>query len=186
MLKKIPFKDSKQIFARFALSDEANTCVDPNYAPETNLEILYKEQFLNDLVNFFAYSFPPREGICWAIAVHQKMYDEQFPAGEVLKISQSWVQNPDEAIRRKLMLLSENIDSGDPMHWLCNAVAWNGSGSIGPLDGPIVLPPENLYSAALMGSVALLLSDEKNALEDLLNNVFEIGMDVANGAWPFD
>lgn len=187
MLRKIPFDTSAPVLARFALSEEGAALVDPELSPEEALAALYAAGLFVDLVHYFAYAMPPREGVCWALAVQDDVTDPAYRTPESVELrakAARWVRDPQEAIRVMLMQAAENRAANDPLGWLCNAVAWNGSGSMGPVDGPVVLPPQHLHAGALVGAVGLLAGDTADSMTKALKAVHARGMDVARGGWP--
>ncbi len=185
MLRKIPFDTSGPILERFALSEEAAGAASAELEPEAALGALYKGEHTVDMANFFAHGMPPREGVCWAVAVLREMRPEMSAADkEILALAEKWIKDPQEAVRIRLMEEAESRDSGDPIFWLCNAVAWNGSGSMAPKDGPVVLPPIGLYASALLGAVGLLGGTTEESLKALHESAYRWGMNVAQGGWP--
>lgn len=185
MLRKIPFDTSAELLAKFAVSDEAAAVTSPEDPPAVTLEKLKKAGAFVDVVNFFAFGMPPREGVCWAIAVYRTMRPELDAAEQsALALAERWVKDPQEGVRVELMTMAETINNETPLHWLCNAVAWNGSGSMGPPDGPVVLPPKGLHASALLGAVSLLMDGSEEGVEALLDVAYRRGMEVAQGGWP--
>lgn len=182
MLRKLPFDTSAEVLKRFALTGEAAELVSPEAPPETTLTILYQNEKMVDMVSFFAHGMPPREGVCWAVSIHRDLNKSADTA--VLSLVEKWVRDPQEGTRIKLMQEAERRDSSDPVSWLCNAVAWNGSGSMGPVDGPVVLPPAGLHASALLGAVALLAGDNEEGFQAVLKSAYHRGLEVAKGDWP--
>lgn len=185
MLLKIPFETCEPLFIRFALSDESRAEVQDTDTPADAIAKLNGGAHTIDLLNFFAFSLPPREGICWAVACYRALrISPTEPEQQVLDLAERWVKDPQESVRIRLMEIAETLPSETALHWLCNAVAWNGSGSMGPVDGPVVMPHQGLHASALLGAVALLVDPEKGDFETLRTTAHEIGNHVAGGAWP--
>lgn len=185
MLRKIPFETSAPILQRFALTDEARAVAPPELDPEAALAALDKGKHMVDLINYFAHGMPPREGICWAVIVIRDIRaDIAGHDAEVLAICEKWVKDPQESLRNRLMDEAETRLSDDPIGWLCNAVVWNGSGSMGPKEGPVVLPPVGLHASALLGAVALLAGKTEESLIAVRQSAYRWGMEVAKGGWP--
>lgn len=185
MLRKIPFETSSGILEKFTLSKEASEVILPNDAPEVTLDKLRDNGLFVDLVNFLAFGLPPREGICWSIVVYRtmrpKLGEEEK---DTLALAESWVKTPQEVVRLQLMQLAEGLDSETALYWLCTAVAWNGSGSIGLVDGPVVLPPKGLHASALLGAVSLLMDGTEANYAKLQYVAHQTGLEVARGDWP--
>lgn len=185
MLRKLPFDTSVEILKRFALTEDGAAVVTPTDSPEVTLATLFQSGHMPDMVSFFAHGMPPREGVCWAIAVHHDLNRSRIPHDHnTLAMAEKWVRDPQEGTRVKLMLEGERRDSSDPLSWLCNAVAWNGSGSMGPVDGPVVLPPAGLHASALLGAIALLAGDTEDSYQAVLESAYRRGLEVAKGGWP--
>ncbi|MEM1074129.1 MAG: hypothetical protein AAF665_06770 [Pseudomonadota bacterium] len=185
MLRKIPFDNSAELLERFAVSEEAAGRVSTDDSPEVTLGKLKDSGAFVDVLNFFAFGLPPREGVCWSIAVYRTMRPELDETETIaLELAEKWVKGLQEGFRVRLMGLAEEIDNETALHWLCSAVAWNGSGSIGPPDGPVVLPPKGLHASALLGAVSLLMDGTEAGFERLQDVNFRIGLEVAQGGWP--
>ena len=185
----MPFETSAPILERFAPTEEAQEVISAEMTPAETVAALLKEELLSDLANFFAHGMPPREGVCWAVAVHRdvaKALGRKIvpDVAAILALAENWVRDPQEGRRVQLMQAGETRNSSDPVSWLCNAVAWNGSGSMGPVDGPVVLPPKGLHASALLGAVALLVGDTKDGFQVVLNSAYQRGLEVAEGGWP--
>lgn len=188
-MRKLPFESCAPILARFALTEDATEVVASDQTPAETLEVLYKQQLLSDMVNVFAHGMPPREGVCWAVAVHRDVArglgrSVASDVAAILDLAENWVRDPQEGRRVQLMQAGEQRNSSDPVSWLCNAVAWNGSGSMGPVDGPVVLPPKGLHASALLGAIALLVGDTEAGFQAVLNAAYQRGLEVAEGGWP--
>ena len=121
MLRKIPFETSTEILNRFDLSEESAALVTPDMAPSTVIEALDKAGALPDLVNFIGHALPPREGICWALAVTSDLNPNL--RGGVTDLVGAWVREPQEGTRQKLMKHMDAMKSDTPLYWLSAAVA---------------------------------------------------------------
>lgn len=187
MLRKIPFDTSAPILERFTPGEKAAAALSPDAEVAASLSTLAAGGHMVELVNFLAHGLPPREGVCWAIAV-QRDLNPLMPQADaaVLGMAADWVRDPQESTRIALMEEGERRDSSDPVSWLCNAVAWNGSGSIGPRDGPVVLPQPGLHASALLGAVAMMAGDTEQSLAALVKSAHRLGLEVAEGGWPLD
>ncbi|SCZ61356.1 hypothetical protein SAMN04488118_104231 [Epibacterium ulvae] len=185
MLRKLPFDTNVEVLKRFTLTEEGAAVVTPEGSPEAAIAALFQNGQMPDMVNFFAHGMPPREGVCWAIAVHHDLQKNITHHDlSTLAMAEKWVRDPQEGTRIKLMHEGEQRDSSDPLSWLCNAVAWNGSGSMGPVDGPVVLPPAGLHASALLGAIALLAGETEESYQAVLESAYRRGLEVAKGGWP--
>ena len=185
MLRKIPYDTCTPILARFRLSEDTAAVISENMGPGDALKALHKGKHFVDLVLFLGHAMPPREGVCWALSVVKDLCPNMREAdGVICAQVADWVRDPQESRRIAIMEEGEKRENEDPIGWLCNAVAWNGSGSIGPIDGPAVLPPEGLYVTGLLGAISLLAGDKEETLAMALEVAFQHGMTVAQGGWP--
>jgi hypothetical protein len=185
MLRKIPYDTCVPVLARFRLSEEAAEAVVEDAAPDVALKALHKGKHFVDLIHFFGHAMPPREGVCWALSVVKDLRPDMDEAdAAVCAQVAEWVRDPQEARRITLMQEGEKRENEDPIGWLCNAVAWNGSGSIGPIDGPTVLPPAGLHVSGLLGAISLLAGDTEDTFAAAVEVTFQQGMAVAQGGWP--
>ncbi|WP_310621205.1 DUF6931 family protein [Flexibacterium corallicola] len=185
MLKKIPFTGTKEILARFALSAEAKPLLQPRFSPLEAMERLIEASLLTDYVNFVAHALPPREGICWALAIqHDYFLKDTQEAPQIREAVRSWVHSPSEDKRRQILAKAEEVGTSVPTGWLCYAVGWNGSGSIADPKGPVVLPPPYLHAKALLGAVALIPINSEGEIQSLLKTAHKATLQVANGDWP--
>lgn len=185
MLRKIPFDTSGSVLERFALSEEAGEVILADMSPELALQTLHEKALFVDLVQYFAHGMPPREGVCWALAVQRDLLREvPEPERAVRDQVAQWIRDPQEGTRVSLMRAAGGRGHEDPLGWLCNAVVWNGSGSIGPIDGPVVLPPAGLQASGLLGAISLLAGDTEESLVAVRQATYARGMEVARGGWP--
>ena len=185
MLRKIPFDTSLPVLERFVLSEEAGEVIFADMSPELALQTLHEKAFFVDLVHYFAHGMPPREGVCWALAVQGDLLRAPSEPDQALRaLVTQWVRDPQEGTRVALMQAAEDRGHEDPLGWLCNAVAWNGSGSIGPIKGPVVLPPSGLHASGLLGAISLLAGETEDSLAAAGRATFDRGMEVARGGWP--
>ena len=185
MLRKLPFETSEPILERFDLSEEGALIVVPEMPPETAIEVLFKADLMVDMLKYFAHGMPPREGACWAVAtMRDRLGALDTKDQDVLTLAEKWVKDPQEGLRIQLMDEGETRDNEDPFRWLCCAIAWNGSGSIGPKGGPSVLAATGLHASALIGAVSLLVGTSEDALAEVHKSAFRYGLEVAQGGWP--
>lgn len=185
MLRKLPFETSEPILERFELSEEGAQIVEAETPPEVALRALFEGNHMVDMMNYFAHGMPPREGVCWAVAT---MRDRLGALGEkddeILTLAEKWVKDPQESVRIRLMDEGETLENEDPFRWLCCAIAWNGSGSIGPKNGPVVLPATGLHASALLGAVSLLVGKSQDGMAAVHSSAYRYGLEVAQGGWP--
>ena len=185
MLRKIPFDTSAPILERFKISEEGGAVATAELEPEAALAALHAGDHMVDMANYLANGMPPREGVCWAVAVLRDICtDMSVQDQDVLAMCEKWIKDPQEGLRIRLMEEAETRESNDPVFWLCNAVAWNGSGSMAPKDGPVVLPPIGLHASALLGAVGLIAGTTEESLKALHDSVYARGLEVAQGGWP--
>lgn len=183
-MKKIPYADCTIILQRFEPSEEAGALLVQPAPPERAMEILNKSELVLDLINFLAHSLPPREAICWALSMLAEYPTRSINAESARQTARDWVNEPNEQLRRHCGELAGALGTDGPDGWLCNAVFWNGSGSIVTADLPVVLPQPFLYAKAVFGAVGLMvpLDDAERAV--FTDHVYRTGLTVAQGGWP--
>jgi hypothetical protein len=183
-MKKIPYADCTTILQRFELSEEATALLDPLATPQSALKILHQSKLVLDLINFFAHSLPPREAICWALSMLSGYPAKSHDAEMARQTACEWVNEPNEQLRRRCGALAIALGTDGPDGWLCNAVFWNGSGSIIAADLPVVLPQPFLHAKAVFGTVGLMIpiNDEERTV--FTDSVYRTGLAVAQGGWP--
>lgn len=183
-MKKIPFETCADILSRFELSEAGAAVALPEMTPADAVSALSTPETIFDLINFFAHALPPREGLCWALTLLADAPKTSPDAVSARNTVRVWIDEPTERTRRRCGDLADAIGTEDPFGWLCNAVFWNGSGSIVTPDLPVVLPQPYLHAKALLGAVGLLapLDDDERAA--FVQRVREAGLAVAGGAWP--
>lgn len=185
MLKKIPYKTSAALLARSMVSDEGLAAVDPEMPPEAVLDALATAETAVDYLRFFAHAVPPREGICWAMAVIAALRPSTGTQdGEVLERVADWLRDPSETRRRTCMALGDALGYDAPHGWLCLAVGWSGAGSIVAPDLPEVMPPDGLHAKAVFGATALSLPESVDARGAAMRVIDALARQVAAGAWP--
>jgi hypothetical protein len=183
-MKKIPYADCAAILARFELSEEAVELLDPAAPPEAALEILHQAGLVLDVINFFAHALPPREGICWALSMLTGRVAASSDAVSARREARNWVNEPNEQLRRRCGALGDALGTGGPDGWLCNAVFWNGSGSIVTPDLPVVLPQPFLHAKAVFGTIGLMVPTDDDQRAEFTDHVYRTGLAVAQGGWP--
>ncbi|WCN08116.1 hypothetical protein GV055_03875 [Marinomonas mediterranea] len=183
MMKKVPFQAVAPILKHFELSDDVVETVDPALSPEQLVTHLLKLEANIDLANFWAHALPMRESIWWACIGVSKRTDVLKPLEkQVLDASLAWVKSPTEPLRRQIEVLIEKLPNESASKWLGMAVFWSGSGSIAPIDNPIVMPAEFLYAKAVGGAVNTAAAlPEWDGYKMFYKDVFRSAMDLANG-----
>lgn len=185
MLKKIPHETSAALLASSMLSDEGLATLDPEMPPEAVLDALATAETAVDYLRFFAHAVPPREGICWALAVIAALRPATgIQEAEVLERVADWLRDPSETRRRHCMALGEALGYEAPPGWLCLAVGWSGAGSIVAPDLPEVMPPVGLHAKAVFGATALSLPNSVHARGEAMRVIDDLARQVAAGAWP--
>ena len=195
MLQKLPYNQSSPVFERFDLSDEYAEAVKTSgldigtLAPKEALSALIRAELYLDALNFLSHGLPVRESIWWA-AVCQRQSAITWSASEttLIQLSQSWVKNPEESLRRDIDKRAEGLGFERPASWLGKAVFYSGAGSIGEEGGPMVAPQPFLHAKMIFGAVALIPVIEASEDDELEGNlyatIFDAAHAVASGEWP--
>lgn len=183
MYRKIPYADCQQIFSRFELSDEAQEVVSDAMTPAEAIETLKKEKLYIDLTLFLCHSLPVRE-VLWWVCLSLELRDDVWTAEQkkAIQNARQWIREPDEAKRRLAENQTEKLKRDNAPGWLAQAIFWNGSGSISDVGGPVVMPPEFLYSQAAAGAINLAAAiPEWKGTEKYYQQVFAMALNIADG-----
>ena len=185
MFKKIPHSTSGEILTRAGFAAQADDGLDPAMTPAAVLDALATPETIVDYIRFFAHAVPPREGICWSLAVIVTLCPAQT-ADEIHALDQvtAWLRDPSETRRRDCMAMADKLGNEGPVGWLCLAVGWCGSGSIVAGDLPEVLPPMWLHAKAVFGATALCLPDRAEDRAAPTQSIDALARRVADGFWP--
>ena len=195
MLQKLPYPQSSTVLERFDLSEEYAKAAEKSgldlssMAPQEALSALVQAELYLDTINVLAHGWPVRESIWWA-AVGQRQSAINWTVAEttLIELTQLWVKNPEESLRRDIDRRAEDIGFDSPAGWLGKAVFLSGTGSIGEDGGPVVTPQPFLHSKMIFGAVALIPVIASREDDDLEGNLYaailEIALAVASGEWP--
>ncbi|MGF1734175.1 DUF6931 family protein [Photobacterium satsumensis] len=190
-MKKIPYISSGPILAGIELSEDAEGAVQREGSPTEVIEQLTKAGCYIDLAHFFAHALPMREAIWWCVQ-SIRLRQTEWNAAEAMLVDdcERWVREPNEAIRRNIEKQIVTLKNDRAPKWLGQAVFWSGTGSIAPVDNPIVMPVDYLYAKAVAGAVntAAVIPEWKSGNKTVRNGhqkyyqrAFEIALDIANG-----
>lgn len=183
-MKKIPYAKCDAVLGRFSSSEEAAALLDSSAPPERALEALHQAGLVLDVINFFAHALPPREGICWALSMMSGFPATSPDGSSARQTARNWVNEPSEKYRRRCGELADALGTDGPDGWLCNAVFWNGSGSIVAQGMPVVLPQPFLHAKAVFGAIGLMIPTDPKPRADFAYRVYRTGLVVAEGGWP--
>lgn len=114
-----------------------------------------REQFL-DALRVVAYALTKRSAVDWALrCVRLAAGDDLSPQDrEALEAAQAWVDQPEEAQRRRCEAAAAAAEHQTPAAWVATAAFWSG-GSLAPPNVPVVPPGEHLTAHAACGAVML-------------------------------
>lgn len=132
------------------------------------LRSLAEQESWNAAVSFCAYLLPRRDAVWWGCQSLRRI-QSQFTPAEIaaLDAAESWVQQPEEELRRAALDVGLATDNRLPAAWMALAAGWSG-GSITPADYGMV--PAEPYQTAralragLLMAMARLISDDAPAI----------------------
>jgi hypothetical protein len=181
--KKIPFQDCKTLFGHFELSEDAMALVNEGNAPKDVIDVLYGKALFLDLTHFYCHALPMREVLWWTVNALEIREDVWTPLElQLLQDCKRWVKEPQEGQRRVIEQKLKRIKNTSAIFWLSQAVVWNGSGSLAPIDAPVVFPKAFLYSKAAAGAInTAAVVPEWKSYTSYYKSVFAMALDLANG-----
>ncbi|UJF17197.1 hypothetical protein L0B53_04580 [Vibrio sp. SS-MA-C1-2] len=182
-MKKMPYKNSVSICSRFEFSEDAAMVVDVESLPEAVMKKLFESQQYIDLMHFIAHALPMRESI-WFAAKALKLRENDWSQQEVNTLNQvmQWIMEPNETLRRQIESQILVYAETSAAKWLGQAVVWSGTGSIAPIDSPMVMPADFLYAKAVAGAVnTAAVLPEWQGREKYYTSTFDIALDISKG-----
>jgi len=182
-LVKIQAANTAELLGHFDISDDAESCVQPDASPEHNLNTLMEAGLYHDAVTLLAHGLPKREAVWWAcLAARAAITPETDEANmAALVAAESWVKKPTEEKRLKCRELGKKSKYNTATSWAATAACWSTGNMVE--DGDVeVSTPEYLYAHAVAGSVSLAATSlEPEKLEETYKYFLSQGIDLAKG-----
>lgn len=147
------------------------------------LEKLEQAGFLLEASRLVAHALPKREAVWWACmcAAHTAPPDLPEDDRKAREMSENWVRQQSDAVRRAAMKQAEATGFGTPEAWTAVAAFWSGD-SMSPEGQPAVPPAAHLPGMAVAGSVALAsVRGEPTRQQARLKRFLESGRNIAAG-----
>jgi hypothetical protein len=120
------------------------------------IQALAHAGFAIEATRVFAHALPKREAVWWACmcATHTSPADIAERDRKARELSEAWVRQQSDEIRRAAMEEAKRAGFQSPEAWAAVAAFWSGD-SLTPLSTPPVAPPAHLTGVAVAGAVAL-------------------------------
>ena len=143
-LARIPAATSAEVCQHFRLGREATALQRDDLTPGQFLDLLTARGLFKDATRFLAHALPKREAVWWAVLCVWEVVGpsppEPIEAG--LRAAEAWVKDASETNRRAARAAAKVAGLSSPAGLTASA-AFQSGGSLGPPDGPVILPSEN-------------------------------------------
>jgi hypothetical protein len=145
-----------EVCQHVALGEEARALLQEEFTLQAFLDLLMVHELFPDAVRLLAYALPKRDAVRWACLCIRHVAAADTPPADLaaLEAAERWVIEPHEANRRAAMQAAEGLAFQTAASWAAVAAFWS-SGSMAPLDAPLVTPDEYLTAQAVSGVVML-------------------------------
>lgn len=183
-LARIPAATSAEVCQHFRLGREAAALQRDDQTPGQFLDLLTTRGLFKDATRFLAHALPKREAVWWAVLCVREVVGpappEPIEAG--LRAAEAWVKDASETNRRAARAAAKVAGLSSPAGLTASA-AFQSGGSLGPPDGPVILPSENATARAVANAVTLAaLQDPPEKASERLQSFLTRGVEVATGA----
>jgi hypothetical protein len=181
---RVPAATAAEVCRRFQLGREATTLLRDDLAPDQFLDLLVERRLFKDATNFLAFALPNREAVWWAILCAREVVSPAppEPVAAALRAAEAWVQDPSEEHRRATRAAAKAAGSSSPAGQAASS-AFQSGGSVGPPDGPEILPRECATAHAVVFAVTFASSqDPRDQAPERFQSFLARGVEVATGA----
>jgi hypothetical protein len=181
---RVPTATAAEVCQRFRLGRLAAALLRDDLSPGQFLDLLVERRLFKDATLFLAYALPSREAVWWAVLCVREVAGPASPepAAAALQAAEAWVQDPSEENRRAARAASKVAGTSTSAGAAAAAVFQSG-GSVGPPDGPEVLPGEYATARAVAWAVTFAASQDSPAKAQERFPIFcARGIEVATGA----
>jgi hypothetical protein len=152
--------------------------------PGQFLDLLVERRLFEDAIRFLAHALPNREAVWWAVLCIREVTGPAPPEPVVaaLRAAEAWVQDPADEVRRAARGAAKAAGPSSPAAMAATA-AFQSGGSLGPPDGPEILPSEFATPRGVANAITIasLQAPAEKAPERFLSFVVR-GVEVATGA----
>jgi hypothetical protein len=182
---RVPAATAAEVCQRFRLGRVAAALLRDDLTPGQFLGLLVEGRHFKDATSFLAHALPVREAVWWAVLCVREAVGPAppEPVASALRAAEAWVQDPTEENRRAAREASKAAGTSSPAG-LAAGAAFRSGGSIGPPDGPEVLPREFATARAVVFAVMLAASQDSPAKAPVrFPTFFARGVEVATGAY---
>ncbi|WP_281648388.1 hypothetical protein [Parendozoicomonas sp. Alg238-R29] len=182
-LVKLNASRATQVTSRYELDEELESLLAPEMTPEDFIRVLIEQNQFLECVRFLAHALPKREGIWWACLATRSTHTpetEQLRL-QTLKVTESWVRNPTEELRKQAEKLAALGKHKTPDSWAATAAFWS-VGSIADEDAPPMPAPPYLYAHAVSGAIGLAaVAESEEEINKRYQRFLSQGLDLACG-----
>jgi len=170
-----------RICAVSGIGDEARALLRDDLGPRQYLDLLIEKEHYTDAILFLAHALPRREGVWWAWVCARRSAGTNAPANikAALDATERWIAQPTDQNRRAVLEMADQADLGRPAG-CAGLAAFVSGGSLGPPEGPVVPPAEDLTAKAVAGAVTLAAdAEEPEQAAENFRNFLNQGLEVA-------
>jgi hypothetical protein len=180
---RIPSATSAEVCQRFRLGRVAEALLRDQQTPGQFLDLLAARRLFKDATRFLAHALPKREAVWWAVLCVREVVGPSPPEPVVaaLRAAEAWVRDPSEENRRAAREAAKAAGTGSPAG-LAATAAFQSGGSLGPPDGPEILPSEFATARGVANAITIasLQAPAEKAPERFPSFVAR-GVEVATG-----
>jgi hypothetical protein len=180
----VPAATAAEVCQRFRLGRVAAALLRDDLTPSQFLDLLTARRLFKDATSFLAHALPNREAVWWAVLCVREVVGPAppEPVAAALRAAEAWVQDPSEENRRAAREAAKAAGAGSPAG-LAATAAFQSGGSLGPPDGPEILPSEFATARGVANAITIasLQAPAEKAPERFLSFVVR-GVEVATGA----
>ncbi|CAM3822682.1 hypothetical protein PAHA111176_22070 [Parendozoicomonas haliclonae] len=182
-LIKLNANRATQVIGRYELDEDLEHLLQPDMTPGDFIRVLIEQKQYLECVRFLAHALPKREGIWWACLATRFTHtpDTEALRQQTLKVTESWVRNPTEELRKQAEKLAALGKYKTPDSWAATAAFWS-VGSISNEDAPPMPAPPYLYAHAVSGAIGLAaVADSEDEINSRYQRFLSQGLDLASG-----
>jgi hypothetical protein len=155
----VPAATAAEVCQRFRLGRVATALLRDDLTPSQFLDLLTARRLFKDATSFLAHALPNREAVWWAVLCVREVVGPAppEPVAAALRAAEAWVQDPSEENRRAAREAAKAAGAGSPAG-LAATAAFQSGGSLGPPDGPEILPSEFATARGVANAITIASS----------------------------